>query len=156
MSSDGVESRPATTRNTFDDVPSTRTSRVFTSIASSAPCRCAWAWARVWSSRDVTLAPTSGPRSFTGHGATTTSTDDDHGTDDVDGPTTETAVAVYLLDDEEKIRVGHIRMADDIGVAAAALESLFEGPTADDEALGLSTTIPEGTTLRSIDLAAAR
>lgn len=106
--------------------------------------------------------PTAGDETSTtvdADGTTTTAGDaddddaDDDGDDD-DGETTEPVpLSVYFLDGEEKIRVGHVRLVTDVGVAGAVMDSLVEGPTADDEALGLSSAIPEGTEVRSIDVA---
>lgn len=73
-----------------------------------------------------------------------------------DDTTTSTApavseVSVYWLDGET-LRVGAGREVEGLGVAAAAVEALLEGPNADEEALGLGTAIPEGTELLGLDL----
>lgn len=62
-----------------------------------------------------------------------------------------TPVSVYLIHGET-LRVGHAREAVGLGVAAAAVEALLEGPSADDEALGLSTAIPERTELLGLNI----
>jgi germination protein M len=70
-------------------------------------------------------------------------------------PTTEpaepTPVSVYFLDGEE-LKVGYVRHTEGLGVAAAALEALLEGPNADDEAFGLHSEIPEGTELLGVNI----
>ncbi|HEX6724919.1 MAG TPA: Gmad2 immunoglobulin-like domain-containing protein [Gaiella sp.] len=68
---------------------------------------------------------------------------------------TETAmssVAIYLLRDG---KVSPVRRTIDStpAVARAALTELLDGPTADEHAEGLSSAIPDGTTLRDISLA---
>jgi germination protein M len=60
-------------------------------------------------------------------------------------------VSVYFLDGEN-LRVGHGREVEGMGVAASAVEALLEGPTADDEALGFTTSIPDGTTLLGLNI----
>ena len=62
------------------------------------------------------------------------------------------SVAVYLLRDG---KVAPVRRTIEAraAVARAAVSSLFEGPTADEEADGLTTAIPSGTTLGGIDIA---
>lgn len=62
-----------------------------------------------------------------------------------------TDVSVYLLDGEV-LKVGYVRSVEGPGVAAAALEELVAGPSADDEALGLATAIPEGTELLDVNI----
>ena len=42
-------------------------------------------------------------------------------------PGVEGGMTVNFLDGEQKIRVGHVRTADDVGVAAAALDVLQSG-----------------------------
>jgi germination protein M len=68
-------------------------------------------------------------------------------------PAEDVPLSVYFLDADSKVRVGYVRTIDSSATGRGALEALLEGPNADDEALGLSTSIPEGTTLRSIDIA---
>ena len=58
---------------------------------------------------------------------------------------------VYLLRDEKVAPVAR-RVPRTTGVAGAALRALFEGVTAEEEAQGLSTAVPEGTRLLGIDL----
>ena len=62
------------------------------------------------------------------------------------------SVAVYLLRDG---KVSPVRRTIEAtpAVARAALTELLEGPTADERAEGLSSAIPDGTTLRDISLA---
>lgn len=62
-----------------------------------------------------------------------------------------TPVSVYLLHGET-LRVGYGREAVGLGVAATAVEALLEGPNTDDESLGLSTAIPEGTELLGLNI----
>ncbi|QGG93771.1 GerMN domain-containing protein [Actinomarinicola tropica] len=98
----------------------------------------------------ATTAPdTSTTNVDEGTTSSTDADDDDHDDGDAAEPV---PLSVYFLDGEEKIRVGHVRMVTEVGVGAAVMESLLEGPTAEDEALGLSSAIPDGTTLRSIDV----
>jgi Sporulation and spore germination/Immunoglobulin-like domain of bacterial spore germination len=62
------------------------------------------------------------------------------------------SVAVYLLRDG---KVSPVRRTIEAtpAVARAALTELLEGPTSDERAEGLSSAIPDGTTLRDISLA---
>jgi len=66
---------------------------------------------------------------------------------DADGVTLN---AYFLRND--KLGVGHRRIARTPSVAQAATELLLAGPTLDERAVGLSTAIPAGTQLRSVDL----
>ena len=93
-----------------------------------------------------TTESTDGTTSSTApEGSTTTDTEPE--------PAEAANLSVYFLDADEKLRVGHVREIEAVGVAQATLESLFAGPTPEDEALGLSSTVPDGTTVRSIDVA---
>jgi len=68
-------------------------------------------------------------------------------------PTPETSTfAVYLLRDGEIAPVRRT-VASTPAVARSALEALMTGPTGDEEADGLVTAIPEGTTLLDVSIA---
>jgi germination protein M len=82
---------------------------------------------------------------------TTTTDPDDTTTTTEDEPAETSAVSVYFLSGE-KLRVGYVREVEGVAVATAAVEELLDGPNADDEELGLSTTIPEGTELLGIEI----
>ncbi|MGY6502633.1 MAG: GerMN domain-containing protein [Acidimicrobiales bacterium] len=95
---------------------------------------------------------------------TTTTTDGPPATDDTttttEAETTTTTttegaettdVSVYFLDGEV-LKVGYVRTVEGMGVAAAAVEELLAGPNTDDEALGLSTSIPDGTELLGLNI----
>ena len=71
---------------------------------------------------------------------------------ETDMTTATTSVALYFLRDGKISPVGRSVDAT-AAVARAALTSLLDGPTAEEEATGLSTAIPDGTTLRDISLA---
>ena len=73
-------------------------------------------------------------------------------TGETDMTTATTSVALYFLRDGKISPVGRSVDAT-AAVARAALTSLLDGPTAEEEATGLSTAIPDGTTLRDISLA---
>lgn len=95
----------------------------------------------------------------TADGSTTSTSASSSDTTETSEPTERTEpdevaipVSVYLLDADAKLRVGWVRTAETTATAQAALESLLEGPTADDESLGLSSAVPEGTTLRSVEI----
>jgi hypothetical protein len=62
------------------------------------------------------------------------------------------SVAVYLLRDGKVIPVRRT-IESTPAVARAALTELFDGPTADERAAGLTSAIPSGTTLRDVSLA---
>ena len=65
----------------------------------------------------------------------------------------EVDLSVYFLDAESKVRVGWVRSVASPAVARGVMEELLAGPTADDESLGLASAIPEGTTLRGVEIA---
>ena len=67
----GVSSRPCTTTNTLDPVPSHSSPRVLANKASPAPSSCARASATTLSAYDVVLRPATALRSFLAHGTTT-------------------------------------------------------------------------------------
>lgn len=96
------------------------------------------------------LAGACGDDDGGGAESTTTSPPGSESTTSTAAPTTEpaepTPVSVYFLDGEV-LKVGHGRDAEGLGVAAAALEALLDGPDADDEALGLHSEIPADTEL---------
>ncbi|MDZ7679347.1 MAG: Gmad2 immunoglobulin-like domain-containing protein [Acidimicrobiales bacterium] len=83
----------------------------------------------------------------TGADPTTTTTEAETTTTEVET----TPVSVYFFDGEE-LKVGYVRQAEGLGVAAEALEALLAGPNGDDEALGLHTEIPDGTELLGVDI----
>jgi len=60
-------------------------------------------------------------------------------------------VRIYLLRDE-RLAVTH-RQVEGPAILRNALAQLLEGPTASERAAGLHSEIPEGTTLRDLDLA---
>lgn len=60
-------------------------------------------------------------------------------------------VSVYFLADGT-LRVGHGRRSDGQDPVAAAVTALLDGPVADDVALGLTSSVPAGATLRGLDL----
>lgn len=57
----------------------------------------------------------------------------------------------YLLRDGKVARVAR-EVPDTPGVAAAAMRALLDGPTADERAAGLTSAVPDGTTLRGVAL----
>jgi spore germination protein GerM len=59
-------------------------------------------------------------------------------------------VVAYFLSEEQVVPVR--RTASDEGAAAAAMSALLEGPTADEVAAGLTSSIPEGTRLLGVDI----
>lgn len=61
--------------------------------------------------------------------------------------------SVYFLDDNNEVRVGYARSVKPGAPGKDILQELLAGPNGDDESLGLSTAIPEGTELRSLDIA---
>lgn len=61
-----------------------------------------------------------------------------------------TAVSVYFLKGEKLQPVR--RTAQGSGVAAAAVRALLAGPTSAERAAGLTSSVPVGTTLRSVDV----
>jgi sporulation and spore germination protein/immunoglobulin-like protein involved in spore germination len=79
--------------------------------------------------------------------------DDDSSTDTTTSSTTTTVeapteVRAYFLRDEV---VGPVaRTAEGAAVAEAAMHGLLQGPSSDEEELGFSTTIPDGTDLLSV------
>jgi germination protein M len=73
---------------------------------------------------------------------TTTTTEDEAET---------TAVSVYFLDGEN-LKVGFVRQVEVPGVAAGALEELLAGPNSDDDGLGLTSAIPDGTELLGVNI----
>lgn len=62
-----------------------------------------------------------------------------------------TVVAVYLMRGD-KLGVAHRTLGPGPAVLKGALEELLKGPTAPDRAAGLTTNIPEGTTLRGVSI----
>lgn len=62
-----------------------------------------------------------------------------------------TVVAVYLMRGD-KLGVAHRRVGPGPAVLKSTLEELLRGPTADDRAAGLTTNIPEGTTLGGVSI----
>lgn len=62
-----------------------------------------------------------------------------------------TDVSVYFFSGES-LAVGYGRTAEGLGVAATAVEALLAGPSADDEALGLSSAIPPGVELLGLNI----
>src|SRR5690554_2961377 len=82
----------------------------------------------------------SGPSaSRTAPASTTTS--ESSSTDD---PVADTAeLSTYFIDGDGHIRVGWVRSVDATAVARGTLTELLVGPGADDDAMGLSTAIPE-------------
>lgn len=98
-------------------------------------------------SSETTVADGDTTTSTAADGSTTTTEHDEP------APVEDVPLSVYFLDADAKVRVGHVRTIDSSATARGALESLLAGPIAEDEALGLSTSIPEGTTLRGIDIA---
>jgi germination protein M len=62
-------------------------------------------------------------------------------------------LSVYFLDESGQLRMGWEREIVAPAVAEGVLESLLRGITDEDEELGLSTAIPEGTILNSVDIA---
>jgi germination protein M len=89
-----------------------------------------------------------GTTTTTAPGADTTTTTEPTTTTTAPAVTT---VSVYFLDGEE-LRVGFGRQIEGMGVAAAAVEALLDGPNADDDTLGLTTSIPDGTTLLGLNI----
>lgn len=87
----------------------------------------------------------------TATGADTTTTTTEAETTTTTTTVETTPVSVYFLSGEE-LKVGYVRQAEGLGVAAEALEALIAGPDADDEALGLHTEIPDGTELLGVDI----
>ena len=65
-------------------------------------------------------------------------------------PTSTSAVSVYFLKGEKVQPVR--RSATGTGVAAAAVRALLAGPTSAERAAGLTSSVPSGTTLRSLDI----
>lgn len=66
-------------------------------------------------------------------------------------PAARSVVSVYFLKGEKVQPVA--RTVAGPGVAAAAVRALLAGPTAAEQAAGLSTTVPAGVTLRGLTLA---
>ena len=85
-------------------------------------------------------------------GCTGSDADDEAGTTTSAAAPTMSSVAVYFLRDG-KVAPVRRTIAATPAVARAAVSSLFEGPTAEEEADGLTTAIPSGTTLGGIDVA---
>jgi hypothetical protein len=79
---------------------------------------------------------------------------DETPTTSTDGATTpaQTSVAVYFLRDE-KVSPVRRSIAATPAVARAALEELLAGPTEDEAATGLTSAIPEDTSLRDLAVA---
>ncbi len=88
----------------------------------------------------ITAAPTTGAPSTTA-GATTTAP-----------PAQTVDVRVYFLHGET-IDVAHREVPATPRVAAAAMMELLAGPTEADRAAGLSSAVPTGTRLRSVEVA---
>ena len=86
------------------------------------------------SSSTTTAAPTT-----TTAGSTTTA-----------APTDQHQVRAYFLRDEKVGPVARQVTGDE--VAAGALEGLLSGPTADEEEIGFTSTIPDGTELLGVDI----
>jgi germination protein M len=61
-------------------------------------------------------------------------------------------LSVYFIRDE-KIGTAHRQIPRTQQVAAAAMNELLDGPTAQEQEAGLETTIPEGTTLNGVTIA---
>lgn len=89
-------------------------------------------------------------------GSTTTSSTASTSTTGTEDTTTTTEAAVTVVSvywfDGETLRVGNGRSVEGLGVAAAAVEELLRGPSADEDALGLGTAIPEGTELLGVNI----
>ena len=81
---------------------------------------------------------------------TTTSSADSSTTSEPDAETVD--LSVYFLDESGQLRIGWKREIVAPAVAEGVVESLLRGITDEDQALGLTTAIPEGTTLNSIDI----
>lgn len=80
------------------------------------------------------------------------------GPDTTLGPVTTVAadtrdVAVYFSRNEKICVAGRpVTATDDVGVASAALAALFAGPTADEAAGGMASSIPQGTALLALEI----
>lgn len=96
-----------------------------------------------------TSAPAAGTTA-PGTTATSPATTPATATTPTTAPTTITA-DVFLVRDERVARVG--RAVAPPAVARAAMTALLSGPAADEQAAGLSTSIPAGTTLRGLRIA---
>lgn len=64
----------------------------------------------------------------------------------------QTTVSVYFLRGEF-VGVAHRTIEKVEGIGAAAMEQLLQGPTEEEASAGLTTGIPEGTTLLGLDIA---
>lgn len=62
-----------------------------------------------------------------------------------------TDVSVYFFSDESLV-VGYGREVEGLGIAAGAVEALLDGPTTDDQALGMASAIPEATELLGLNI----
>ncbi len=71
------------------------------------------------------------------------------GETETEAPVETITVSVYLLRGE-KVGVAHRTVEKQETVGTAALEELLRGPTAEEAAAGLGTSIPEGTTLNGL------
>ena len=81
----------------------------------------------------------------------TTDPDDTTTTTEDDDPVDTAGVSVYFLDGEN-LKVGYGREVEMPGVASGALEALLSGPNTDDEDLGLTSEIPDDTTLLGVSV----
>jgi germination protein M len=90
--------------------------------------------------------PSTTTTASTGDSTTTTTAEEPPAAEDV-------PLSVYFLDADSKVRVGWVRTIDSLATGQGALEELLAGPDTEDESLGLSTAIPDGTSLRSLDIA---
>lgn len=96
-----------------------------------------------------TTTDTSDGTTTTGD-STTTSSSDSSTTSEPDAETVD--LSVYFLDESGQLRIGWKREIVAPAVAEGVVESLLRGITDEDQALGLTTAIPEGTTLNSVDI----
>lgn len=71
---------------------------------------------------------------------------------ETEAPAETITVSVYLLRGE-KIGVAHRQIEQQETVGTATLEELVQGPTPEEAAAGLGTSIPEGTTLNGLSIA---
>ncbi len=107
------------------------------------------------SSDDTT---TTEPTGTDGSGSTTSTSPASTSTSQGSGsvtPTTATkdtmTVNVYFARDEKVAAAGRV-IPKTQSVGAAAMQALLDGPTGTEHAAGMSTTIPEGTTLLGLDI----
>jgi germination protein M len=107
------------------------------------------------SSGDTTTTETA---TTGGSESTTTTSPDSTSTSQGTGTVTPTTSAkdtmtvnVYFARDEKVAAAGRVILKTQ-SVGAAAMRALLEGPAAAEHAAGMSTTIPEGTTLLGLDI----